>query len=519
MAGRNEKERDFVIRLIIVEDESVIRNGICRHMKWEELEVDEVRTAANAEEAMQICENFLPDIILSDIRMPGMSGIELCTAFRQRLPKAQIIFISGFSDKEYLMSAISLGAVSYVEKPIAIEKLSEAVRKAVETVHMLRSQEKNVLHTLMSPEQNKQEAAVALFKGMMNGREVSEASHFVILHLKFQKEAGSMEEWMEGFSERLKQIGEQEETHILYDYLTKQRMLLLLAMKAEHKKLTEGSLPVKLLALFSDLSPCFLGAGDPVTSLEELPASYDSAEKALGCLAYKGWNDWGDSSDTGNEYEERLSQKRQNTFYKLLVEKKLPESMDFLEEIYRELTEAHAILNFPVRAVYYLLNDLVSQAERSLSLKSLVGAQKEDGHLFLDSAETIRELNDYVADHIRQILEEGDEEQKTNFIIKKAVAFLNENLDKRELSLQVLADIVYLTPTYLSTLFKKKTGATVNQFLTELRMKRAEQLLRDPKLKLYQIASMVGYEDANYFAKLFKKQTGMLPSEFREKLL
>lgn len=86
-----------------------------------------------------------------------------------------------------------------------------------------------------------------------------------------------------------------------------------------------------------------------------------------------------------------------------------------------------------------------------------------------------------------------------------------------ELSVKLLADRVYLTPTYLSSLFKKTTGVTIGQYLTELRLWEARKLLEDPKYKLYQISELSGYRDPNYFARIFKKKTGMTPSEYRER--
>ena len=131
-----------MIKLILVEDERIIRNGIEKYMQWEALDIGEVRTCENAEEAFLLCEDYKPDIIISDIRMPGMNGIDFCTKIKKQLPESQIIFISGFSDKEYLKAGISLGAISYVEKPIDIEELSEAVRKAVVSVRRVFSQSK-----------------------------------------------------------------------------------------------------------------------------------------------------------------------------------------------------------------------------------------------------------------------------------------------------------------------------------------------------------------------------------------
>ena len=94
------------MKLIVVEDEKVIRNGLLRHVPWQRLGVSEVEAAANGEEALVKAEAFRPDIVLSDIRMPGMSGVDLCRKLREKFPEIEIIFSTGYADKEYLKAAI-----------------------------------------------------------------------------------------------------------------------------------------------------------------------------------------------------------------------------------------------------------------------------------------------------------------------------------------------------------------------------------------------------------------------------
>ena len=101
--------------------------------------------------------------------------------------------------------------------------------------------------------------------------------------------------------------------------------------------------------------------------------------------------------------------------------------------------------------------------------------------------------------------------------MQKIQQYIADHYSDRELSVKVLADFVYLTPTYLSNLFKKSTGYTIGQYLLDIRIEAAKQLLRNPEYKLYQVATMVGYEDSNYFTKIFKKKTDMTPSEYRKK--
>lgn len=126
---------DFVlIRLLVVDDESATRNGIIRHLDWRQLGVGLVEEARDGLEGLEIARLLHPDIVISDIRMPGMNGVEFTTHIRDLYPECKIIFLSGYSDKEYLKAAIQLGAINYIEKPINIDELQETVKRAVELV-------------------------------------------------------------------------------------------------------------------------------------------------------------------------------------------------------------------------------------------------------------------------------------------------------------------------------------------------------------------------------------------------
>ena len=246
-------------------------NGIVKHMPWEELGITELRAASNADEALKVFSDFPADIVLTDIRMPGMDGLTMCRRMRERSADLQIILLTGFSDVEYLKSAIDVGVVSYLEKPVNTEELRKAILKAIRRVRR----------------------------------------------------------------------------------------------------------------------------------------------------------------------EKRLAD---------------PE----LQAAVRTVKEQHP-----------------------------------------ENAPT----------------EDSARESGTIQLVKK---YIEENYSNSGLQISEVAETVYLTPTYVSSLFKKKTGMTIGQYITECRVERAKHLLRDPRYKFYDIAEMVGYNDENYFARTFRKKTGMTPSEYRE---
>lgn len=143
------KMGNSMIKVLVVEDEAPIRNGIIKHLPWDELDVSEVKAASNAEEALEMAAEFAPDIIISDIRMPGMYGTELCRSYKARNSDCQIIFISGYSDKEYLTTAIDLQVAGYIEKPIDIDELSAAIRKAEGMIAVIKCNNQNSLHSVI----------------------------------------------------------------------------------------------------------------------------------------------------------------------------------------------------------------------------------------------------------------------------------------------------------------------------------------------------------------------------------
>ena len=499
-----------MIRLIIVEDEQVIRSGIERHLAWKELGVDEVRSAANADEALAICASFRPDIILSDIRMPGMNGIELCTRFRETLPGSQILFISGFSDKEYLMAAIRLGAISYVEKPISVPELSKAVAKAVAGVRRQNRQEREMVHYLLrSCEEGSEKMSEAL-KLFAQGQQIQNDSWFCIALLRVRAGFGDLQAL--GGSCRAAMDGTEwgQKLHLAVDAADESILILLFSSAQPF----EGSVPEIsriVLEVFGSGGDCFLGWGTAVATLEELQNSYHDASLALQCLAYKDWGSFAGSSDPRNEYQEKPSQTELDQFYRALLDCESDTAQQKLDGLYHWLADNRMILNFNVRNLYYQVDARISQALRGLPMHS-----RGPNPGFVDSALTIREMHEYVSGRAAACCREERQNQKNSSAVQTVLDHMDCHFNDHNISIQQLADLVYLSPTYLSGIFKKQVGKTIGQYLTELRVEKAKGYLGDPQYRLYQIAEMVGYEDANYFGKIFKKQTGMLPSEYRE---
>ena len=138
-----------MVKLLIADDESFTRQGILETMPWEALNISEIWEAYDGQNALEILKEFEPDILLTDVRMPRLNGIELSFKIKELYPNCSIIFMSGFSDKEYLKSAIHLKAISYVEKPIDLEELENSIKSAVTETKKSKMLYKNIKNNIV----------------------------------------------------------------------------------------------------------------------------------------------------------------------------------------------------------------------------------------------------------------------------------------------------------------------------------------------------------------------------------
>jgi two-component system response regulator YesN len=501
-----------MITAIVVEDERLIREGITEQVPWKKLHIDEVRTAANAEIALNTCTGYHPDIVISDIRMPGMDGITLCTKLRELLPDAQIIFISGYSDKEYLMSAIDLHAVHYIEKPISLTELVGAIRTAVSELQKTRTEKNNVLHTLLNASFSTQNEDPLLLQ--------TKTTTFFVTVLQRRGRYGTTE--TDAFTDTCKRIRGCG-MPCLIDF-TDERKMVVLFFSEDKRKLAElyqntdfwASLvgrqtQRKSPAAFPAPESLFAGIGIQTAGSDGVRQSYETAVQALNCRSFKGWCNYAYNSEAYTERTAAPEPRLFADFKKALADRQEQRALNILSAVYRQLVGANSLLTHPVRNLYYTLDDAVQKAYGGRIPDAALPAE---GTAIKEHAETIQELHAYLCCSVHAALS-AEDTRKSSFICKRITNYIQNQYADKQLSVQSIADAVFLTPTYISCLFKKETGQTIGQYLLEYRLKKAEEFLRNPQYKIYQIADMVGYADAHYFARLFRKQTGLKPSDFR----
>lgn len=492
------------MKIIIVEDETIIRNGLAKHIAWESLGIDEIRAASNTQEALSICENYVPDIVVSDISMPGENGIVLCRKLRELFPEIEIIFVTGYDDKEYLKAAIDLHAVRYVEKPINRKDISEAVQEAVSRYKRTTEQKEAFLHTCLLDS--------ASYPICTIGKKIFRVG---ILHFGQQ---GRLTEAKRILTEGLEFWIRKNRASILVEISDSTTVSFLLSgeekLPLENKDRQEFVHIIK--QIFVKEVGWFLSMGIQVEKTENITDSWRSALEVQKALAYMGWNQVTFPEDLQGEHKFEPDRRIVDQFADAVSEKKEEVSRELLDSFMRELERRQIFISGDVRHTYYSLNHVINSAEQAMRITD--NDQKNHTEAdFFERAETFAEMNLYLQNRLSNLFE-GGEAQKSTYAVKKVMDYIWENYGDSSLSIRTLADYVYLTPTYLSNIFKKSAGLTIGQYLVYVRVEKAKRLMKEPQFKFYEVASMVGYEDANYFAKIFKKKTNMTPSEYKESL-
>lgn len=283
------------MNIIIVEDESIIRKGLAKHIDWKSLGISEIRMAANTKEALDICESYVPDIVVSDISMPGENGIVLCRKLRQAFPEIEIIFVTGYADKEYLKAAIDLHAVRYVEKPINRKDISEAVQEAVIRYERTKEYKAAHLHTLFIDS--------ASFPIDIGGKNVFRVG---ILHLG-QREG--LAQIKQNLSEGLEKLLGKYNMNVLVEISDPVTISFLLG--------GEGEMPVMqsvkqefvclINQILGERVRWFLAMGSPVEGTEKITDSWQTARQVGNALAYMGWNHVAFPADLQGDHKDRKS--------------------------------------------------------------------------------------------------------------------------------------------------------------------------------------------------------------------
>lgn len=529
-------------KVMLVDDEEDVIQAIIHKMDWEKLGFVVQGYAHNGLEALEMAEEEQPDVVMTDIKMPFMDGLELSRRLKEQYPTIKIIIFSGFDQFEYAKEAIRLEAEEYILKPIDAEEL----RSVFERIHTALDQEfdekqninmlKNYyMESLPILQENfytalieGREPANTLSRDMMDYQISLEGPYFavVILH-------NSLTLAPEGINPLLITMSVRRlwEEHLdakwharFFTYLGDTVMIVQLEQPTALTKLTDDCQVLCRLSKHVSNATITAGISKVVNHVLNLPEAYESAREASSYRVIYGRgqaiNIMEVAPETQKENMEATpSEDSEDRLYPVFKAIKLNTAEELDRQIDAFLTK-EAPVSPSLQEYRFFVLELVTELHRfmnanHLSMEAVFG--KDEDLLQKVQHFDLQALADWMKEstHRMQALLRASQSDSTRNFVAKAEAYVHENYRDKNLSVESICDYLGISAAYFSTVFKRETGKTFINYLTDIRMERAVHMLLDENEKTYVIAEAVGYSDPNYFSYAFKKKFGVSPSKYK----
>ncbi len=500
------------MKILIADDEDYTREGLIDSINWNSMGIREVMQARNGMEALAVAKWFKPDIVLTDIRMPKLNGIQFAAELVQLNPQSKIIFMSGYMEIDYLKSAIQLAAVDYLEKPIDLAVLRSAIEKAAKDIKakqqtsMLKAdrkelQQQKLANTLVCKDNDKE----MLYK-LCNEVAFPTDKHYICLIIWNKKSGINSEE----FQSHILNFWRKFKLQVLCNYLGEGKYLVIIAFgRKENSKLQ--ALYRKMAESIPDIT---LGIGFDAADIMNIYNSYQTAQLAINCAFY--------------EEEERVFMIDEEILRKQGVEPGIyGEFMKVLTEEPFQLKNWCAAFFTDLRKQKYYRKEKIqtllasfaaSMAGQYPDLMDYISGvhSKEDMEQRMNHFLTLTEIEEFMKALIEKIESIQQNQSKYSRIIRGVMDYIANHYKESDLSITRIAEYFHFSPTYLNVLFKQETQVTLKQYLSDYRIEKAKTLLANEYYKISEISELCGYANGNYFAKVFKEVTDLTPLEYRK---
>lgn len=519
---------------LIVEDEALARYAFRTFAARNFPDMDVIGEAESGREALEMFHAHTPDIVIMDIRIPGMNGLEVSREILKKKPDTKILILTAYENVDYLHQALDIGVSGYLLKPLNKEEAESKLRRVLKEIDGKNSQNQSDNHVetrlnAVRPYIEK-ELVSALAVGRYNAEEISSYIEF----LRLRVDGGFFFLFSFEGEQALKK--RQEAEAFVAEQMPRFKRCILgnavgrtLAVLFPLEKGIQQSDTVKEALLIGQMMHrrillnlhvhVRIGIGSPYIGLENLKASYDEAYQAL----HKA------SEDAPVQHAEALKAGTQ-TF---LLSQQILEAEDRLAESLRlgqydkakDRTDTliHLVFNHygQTAELREYLAGLFSLLHRLLLSLSVQYSTMYNTDILkaLDQMQTAEEIRRFSLTKIYSVLEalKNSRQDKETRSISTVCSYIDEKFCM-DITLETAAEAVGLTPQYVSKLFKEEYGVNFIEYLTKKRLDYAKALLKSPSRSVKEISGMVGYVDPNYFCRLFKKQTGLSPKQYRLKM-
>lgn len=518
-------------RAVIVDDEKYDLEGLRRLIPWQELGIEVVCGENRPLAALSYIDNHPIDILVTDIKMPVLSGLELSRKAQEINPHLKTIFISGYQDFEYAKEALNLRADGYIVKPVDDDEIVLLLRKVVSELDAERKSRKK---------QSELDESLALVKSdflqrLLEGRVAAEAfPEYMDNYPSLRKSAGSYASAviveLDDVLWKHARAGQSDSAAVLRElasYIEMRSLGAWCELSASQIAFVYAGEPSRLEAALKDLSEhvrcessytITSSYGEPCPFPAEITRSFDQAKELIGNKMFFGKNRIippgiaklqiaKDAKDLNAILE---------AMFVAVAKYDLVKICDCIDELFDNVRS----FEHPVK-VYSFSIHIASKLETYLgtvneTYESLLGW----GFEHMDAVrqfETVDDIKSWLRKTMFEISERLfiKKQSKTRRLVEPIEQYIHDHMAE-ELTLREIANKFSYSANHMGYLFKDQTGESFNEYLVRIRMERARALLRDPKHKIYEVADRVGYKSLAYFSRLFREHYGISPGDYRK---
>lgn len=524
-----ERQGNRMFKVVIVDDELYARQGLKQFTDWNKYGFEIVAEAANGEEALQVIEHTMPDLVVTDIRMPVLDGLELIRTVQERKKaEPKFIIVSGYGDFTYAQKAVRFGVKDFILKPIdecELEQTLSSLREALDRQLQLKAERRLSLCKAFMEGAARGALEQLLTSEMVQAMGISEGEELMCFEAELcdlpPAEGDAGEGWKRTVAEALASATGQSEVFVQE---TSRNVFGFVAGAQSWKAEDSGWMAFAAglqQRLRADLGAAVsLYGGTPVRTAGLIAESCRSAAEARKRKFAAG----GEGPLLAGEWQQAPLHElglEDGELEKLMlaIEESEPAALPGVaEDLFRRFRTERYSQEAVIRSVGRIVLGLIRIIERMHGDKAGL-EQLEALNGRLQAPATERALKAAFLSFMEESSRYIGELRKSNAkgSIQRVKQYIEEHYN-RNLSLKSIAGVFYMSPVYLGQLFRKTYGVYFNEFLLQTRMREAKRLLRQTELRVYEIADKVGFSNPDYFVTQFEKVERKTPSEYRSTL-
>lgn len=519
-------------KVLIVDDEVIPRQDLKDIVDWSSLGYEIVGEASNGEQALKLVHEIEPDVLITDIKMPVMDGIELIRNIRDSGNQLKVVILSCYEEFGYVKEAMRMGAIDYLVKH-AFEE--EDIKRVIKKLDVAFNNENIIAGSISLI---KQDALKKLVKGIASKNELEgyiskgvvrlTGKRFATAVLSIRNINGEIcqnidDEIGEGIKTSIEDFLKQQNISGELIFCYSNEFAVILEFDNIFSENTINDRLVYLCKAINNLNKSCsqivfsIGVSQVHSGLEKIADTYREAKKALEYSLYFG-------RERMIFYKQILPYNYTGTYnlareYKNLIIDNI-DRCNFsqleilLKKIFKEALIFPRNINY-IKTIYLELVSIIkSEAEAKLTEPSTIFQNDSVSRDLPDKFQSVRDMEEWFIDAFERLIDEIYDRNRYSKKISLAIEYVKKNYT-RDISLKQIADSIGLSRIYLSQLFKKETGKNISDYLLEYRLEKAKELLRSTDLKIYEIAEKVGFQSSQHFSSMFKKYTGKGALDFK----